>query len=399
MIYQCSIEEEYEDTSLHRWAYNVGRQGTAGLRSVPEVRTVDDTECISYLKSLMYKDALISLPSGLVNLCRDTACPQVGPGSLAQIFESVLAVPRERSWNPGLQMFRVVNCWPEHRHNIPLHHIEALRTAINVVFCSVVEYESEHSNVLATQSSSEIVSLNLRGLCADVSANLSQICKWMCKKTRATPALGVPLPDSIVVGPGVVDALPSILPPEVGQPAPQREPSLDIVPMSKVDMKRNADDVIARLVFAGAVQENAMVYWSECVGDISMEVLSTLAHAGAVHMKQDDFGQMMLACKPESIAWSLTRGLVAPLPICVTSSQRPTHLKTKFELLIDLQCDGWVASDDAPAPLVPDGQRRYRFMGWREEASARLLGVPSDRGCDLPKRRPSDQARQERQVL
>ena len=371
MIYQTGIAQEFADTTEPRTNLAEFRIMTSSAR-VQFPKPVEPVwQSAVFLKSLLESTRFVSLPRDLFAMSQlpSPMLPAV-PTNLKPDITAIhvsLDVAQQIQFNDSVScIFQVVNNTPENRVLVKCHHVEGdhrFRVMVHV-FNALSSGNHEGSNKIVVQLDAEasVVAIDLRPLVLHIERTLREGALWRVRRSTTQPTLR-PLPDELAPAlstalvpasaPGAVEAIVPL--------APRRFALLEEDETAIVLRELSAANAF---VASGA----AMSEHADALGDVSDLTINTLVERGAVRATLDASGSRSLALVPVAVDWRLTHGLDHPLPLVRCTSSRKPLQKTKLELAIALECDGWTSETGAIAPATQDGRRHYT-RAWHKPLS------------------------------
>ena len=196
-----------------------------------------------------------------------------------------------------MSMIHFVNPHPESRTLVHLHYLRSSQSRINVMMC---DSELMNRTVATTLHPHEIMTLDLRGLGADIGNTLASVFKWDVLKALATPALQGSFEDVFFAR--VEDqenVLPPLMPPDSTTTLAIPASELLHLALSLRDALVQVDDVLRMLVARNAFTRtsNAVIRDTHLL-DIHDNVLQSLIHMGALEGSRNEFAEMSFRVKP-----------------------------------------------------------------------------------------------------
>jgi len=348
MIYQTGISEEFTDT--HGARRNVAEFKIATSESrVDEVKPREMVhQSVLYLKSVLERASVFSIPETLSDPCVSAIPPEVAIGinPVDVAMQTVLGdVPEARFDDSTSKVFQVVNLHPERRVLLPLHHMDLGRRSIIVIKMLKTSHPDPlrpHRVIASVDDSQDLVSFDLLGLVSDMQRTLVSLYKWTIRKctslAEARPLLAI---EDLALAPD------DLIPLEVA--SLEHAHSEAIVPYGRVQDARVGEDEIdgalqtlAKLgSFVGSNRETS----SHQLQDVDATILDILVSHGVVCRRVDANREDQYSAHASGIRWTVAMGCTQPLPLARVRSNCPTLKKTKLELVMTLRQHGWCVNN------------------------------------------------------
>jgi len=352
MIYQCSLEEQFEDTHQARTNFVHFRMATSSTRVAADTMPDDVNTSVSLFKDMLSTGHIFSIPRPLLDLCVPHPAPippTFRPVDIA--VGTALAPVPDVTWDDSSStLFRVVNTNPGARVITLAHHVDADRRHLMTVAFFQVENRASGSGsakLVASLNMESMRQINLLPLVAHMQQALQQIAKWNVQQAASTPLVQICTPPALAMGSEPILPLPDAV--------REHEPSTALVPVN-TDMTKNALLLFHKLAKLGAfVHQNVHVSLNRPdFSAIQEESIVALRDAGVVQADRDaDSGHWKLAIHSQCCVWKMSYGLRHPVPLARLTSDRSLLQKSKLELILRLRQDGWVPEKKlVPATLA-----------------------------------------------
>ena len=311
--------------------------------------------------------------------------PCLGPDPVGSAMHAAETASLEHHFNPYTdKLLFVLNNRPEARTHVSLHHLNRCDTAITVAPCSAQCIHIAEGKWVASVDASSAFKLDVLKMAADVAACFQKVQKWEPGRIMTIPSLKPLLQEEARRASNDE----SILPFRVGVD------DLAIVPASRFDLDRipgssNMTKVVEVLTLRGAYIGSGLtsVYPDDLDG-VHLATIQAMERIGAVRVTTSEFGELLLALNSSFVVWKFMRAVQKPLPLPALSSSLPTSKKTKLELILWLQHEGWADDPALVDPLVQGGalcdrrligRPRSYFQALAESRALFEKGHPSGR--------------------
>ena len=353
MVYQTGIAQEFEPCLESRANIELFRIATTDTRiQLPRIPE-ENWQCNVFLKSIMDAGAFIALPRDLFQMCllRPPHVPEFPahfkPVDLA-VATSLVALEESRFDDGTHRVFQVIREFPGNRVCMQCHHVaDDRRWHMNVHMWTPQDYDPSHPNRIVACSDNtqfSLCTLDMRPLVIHIMRTLSEGMRFRVKASTTAPALR-PLDPALCAN--TTNALPiadiaTNTGVDVIVPA---QPRFAMVDMDEQDALLNALTTAEAFTTTGRTLHTS----DASLQDVSDLVISELADRGAVRVTRDG-DTVSLALVPASINWQLIHGLDEPVPLARCTTSRTNLHKTKLELIIALECDGWQVATGVIAP-------------------------------------------------
>ena len=381
MIYQTGIGQEFEDTTESRARLKLWQIATSDTRMAKPRPPESVWQTTVFLKSILDRGAPVSIPRDLFDACR--LPPEQLPAIPAAFRPATVAVDTALGEVPEIEfnhetsaIFQVINNAPETRVLCETPHVaEDRRFHVSVQLWTIVDPDPTRPRQIIAQidTRSSITALDIRPLVLNIRRTLLEGARWAVRKSAALPSVRL-LPEQLH------NYRASILP--IADEMPPH--SNAIVPLHHsfglVDMEEQAV-VLKVLVDRGAFL-NIGVHISgdiEQLADVSDLTIRGMVERGVLVAKEHaPSGITSLALMPGAIDWTLTHGLEHPVPLARSTTGREPLRKTKLELVLALQSDGWATDTGHLVPTSPQGRRVFNLT-WSKPLSYFACLADADR--------------------
>ena len=361
MMYQTGAAQEFDPCPLARANMELFKIATSDTRvclpKIPE----QPWNCNLYLKSVMERGAFIGMPADLFHMCelRGDALPafpaQFKPAETA-IVTARDASPAVRFNAEASRLFQVVREFPGNRVSLQCHHVADDRRWHMVVhpWSTLDTGYGNPNKILADIAYNEmgLCTLDVRPLVLHIARTLSETVRFRVKASTTTPACR-PLDRAL---------------PSHSSPLPIADEATHtgvdvIVPVQRrmgLASLEEQEHVLKVLSSTNAYTTTGITVplSGDAMDDVNDMTITALAERGAVRVTRDADG-VALALVPSAIDWKLVHGLHEPVPLALCRTSREDLRKTKLELLIHLETEGWRGGAGALEPFVAGGELIY----------------------------------------
>ena len=279
---------------------------------------------------------------------------------VADVFNAVLMSPPQCNFDSDtMVVFQIIKTNPENRYHIPLHHLEQPRTLIRVAKCRVLNVHNNDPTIIVNTSLP--VDLNLLHMAEDIDVAMRKVFRWR-EKVRTASARLRPYEMStakLAIEDQAAQSC-ALVPHDATEPAQApRTPTSD-----ELALIAGMDATTRILSRRGAFSGTRTMSWPEDFEGVAISSIEGLRQIGAAVVRsRDEFSEgLEVALVPDRVTWDVQRHLTEPVPLTRCVSGLAPLKKSKFELMIALQLDGWEPLDagELLEPYKIDGDKFYR---------------------------------------
>jgi len=360
-IYQCSLQDEFEDLSGQRQALAVFQAATVPLREAPQpmVSEAWKTAC-AFFKQAFQVDRFYSLPSYLFDSAAQAIDHQASerllrtgcdPVAEARLVCALDPLPVDMASLAQTSFFVVKACAPEKRTHVPLCHLDVSRTTVHVGKCRACA-NADTGEVDVELESAALTVLDTLSLSYNMLDVLQTLHHWKRREFVPTFKLLRPLAlestpsPRVELQPALCDG--GVVAPDPGSaivPAPAASADSDVVALLRLCASRSAwvgSDV--RVPLQDVSSHGAVQLLQEC---------------GAVVLHEGpDRGSVQL--ERERVAWTATARLAADETLLRQPRQDiPWQKRSKLDFILQLELEGWSRGPQPVEDWDPEGLQVY----------------------------------------
>ena len=344
MVYQCGLRQEYADMSASIEAHERFKALTAHTRGAPVALNVQERACVSYLRGVLVPGGCFSMPTLLLESVMwgtwKRTDAEADPDPIGTCLE--LAAQPLAGSQPGSEFtfFSVVTNNVEQRKLRHTAHLERKTTCVTIRRLNKIASYPGSRYAVSTDMSC-LLTLDLRGLVASMRQTMTTLFKWEKTGWHAVPKFVDLRANCLQRLSYCASPAPSI----VGEAPSASSTVCDrLVPVSEAVQGGEApvlDKVALRLFSEGAIVGQKEMLWSDLDG-LQFDVLDQMYKAGLVSLRTNEFGETMVALRPEALKFESLVGVFNPRLVHRVFTQGiPPWKRTKLQLVMELVQEGF----------------------------------------------------------